>query len=356
MESITSVAELPALAGPGSRPRSSGGKWERLARDYRVTEFATSVLMYGFALFFAKIQVAQREIPNIEVQLSATTSVWARDPTINNKEKTQQVPMIALVGIGVGAPIIINLFINYALPKFRRVRIIPHDTRDFFLTIVQSTSMATLLTQFTKNMTGRFRPCFYDMCKWNYDIVWDGVTNLCQSASGEKEGRKSFPSGHASFAFATMLVLTLYLLGRSSLNCENRSETMMRGGRKTLKLFLCFIPTFLAAWVAVTRTIDNWHHYADILAGSIIGAVSACLSYSYNYASIFHSQHAGVPLQGCHAASCKGKLTSTSSGITYASSASLSTDQESDVGKPTNGHNDYVVNIHNRANNNVYSL
>jgi membrane-associated phospholipid phosphatase len=263
------------------------------------------------------------------VQLTATTSVWARDPTINNKEKTQQVPMIALVGIGVGAPIIINLFINYALPKFHRVRIIPHDTRDFFLTIVQSTSMATLLTQFTKNMTGRFRPCFYDMCKWDYDVAWDGVTNLCTSAAGEKEGRKSFPSGHASFAFATMLVLTvscaasffcidackancvgllqclqLYLLGRSSLNCENRSETMMRGGRKTLKLFLCFVPTFVAAWVAVTRTIDNWHHYADILAGSIIGAVAACISYSYNYASIFHSQHAGVPLQGCHA-SCK---------------------------------------------------
>lgn len=100
--------------------------------------------------------------------------------------------------------------------------------------------------------------------------------------------------------FFCLSLLQLYLLGRSSLNCENRSETMMRGGRKTLKLFLCFIPTFLAAWVAVTRTIDNWHHYADILAGSIIGAGSACIAYSFNYASVFHSQHAGVPLQGCH--------------------------------------------------------
>lgn len=255
-------------------------------------------------------------------------SIWARDPTINQKELAQQVSMTSLIGIGAFAPIIVNLFINYVLPKFHNVRVISHDTRDFILTTVQSTSMATLLTQFTKNMTGRFRPCFYDMCNWNYDVVWDGVTNLCQSAAGEKEGRKSFPSGHASFAFATMLVLTvdclcaiarssslcinrlfllwqlqLYLLGRSSLNCANRSETIMRGGRKTLKLFLCFIPTFLASWVAVTRSIDNWHHYADILAGSIIGAVSACISYSYNYASIFHSQHAGVPWQGYHASS-----------------------------------------------------
>lgn len=143
------------------------------------------------------------------MQLSPTMSVWARDPTINYMEKAQQVTMASLIGVGVGAPILINLLINYALPKFHGVRIILHDTRDFLLTLVQSTSMATLLTQFTKNMTGRFRPCFYDMCKWDYEVVWDGVANLCQSKSGEKEGRKSFPSGHASFAFATMLVLTV---------------------------------------------------------------------------------------------------------------------------------------------------
>ncbi|KAG7401831.1 hypothetical protein PHYBOEH_010294 [Phytophthora boehmeriae] len=349
MESITSVAEVPGLAGPDSRPRVS--KWERIVRDYRIAEFTISVLMYGFALFFAKIEVAQRDIPNIEVRLNSTTSVWARDPTINNKEHAQQVSMAALVGVGGGMPVIINLIINYALPKCRPVRIIPHDTRDFLLTLVQSTSMATLLTQFTKNMTGRFRPCFYDMCKWDYDAVWDGVTNLCTSASGEKEGRKSFPSGHASFAWSTMLVLTLYLLGRSTLNCQNRSETLARGGRKTLKLFLCFVPSFLAAWVAVTRTIDNWHHYADILAGSIIGAVAACLSYSYNYSSIFHSEHAGVPLQHYHThAQCQGKPTSNSSNMTYiGSSGSLSqgADSGNELGKGSKARsNEYVMNVH----------
>ncbi|CEG44751.1 phosphatidic acid phosphatase [Plasmopara halstedii] len=345
METNTSVAGLPTVAGHDYK--DGGVKWKRYTRDCRFIEFAISVIMYGFALFFAKIQVAQREIPNIEVQLSSTTSIWARDPTINSREKAQQVSMFSLISVGVGAPIITNLFINYVLPKFRRVRIIPYDTRDFFLTLLQSTSMATLLTQFTKNMTGRFRPCFYDMCDWNYDEVWDGVTNLCRNVSGEKEGRKSFPSGHASFAFATMLVLTLYLLGRSSLNCENRNETIMRGGRKSLKLFLCFIPTFLAAWVAVTRTIDNWHHYADILAGSIIGAVSACVSYSYNYASIFHTRHAGVPLQEYHAACCKDHLNERD--VTYTNSESL-TDQGNDNGSPTKARNDYVVNVHNRTN------
>ncbi|RLN71447.1 hypothetical protein BBJ28_00014986 [Nothophytophthora sp. Chile5] len=218
MASSSSTAALPPLSSSETHRNSTRAKFERFIRRYRVTEFAITVLMYGFALFFAKIEVAQRtpqlnpiagDIPNIQVRLNSTTSVWSRDPTINAKEHTQQVPMIALVGIGGGVPIIINLVINYALPKCRPVRIIPHDTRDFLLSLLQSTSMATLLTQFTKNMTGRFRPCFYDMCGWDYDIIWDGVTNLCTSASGEKEGRKSFPSGHASFAWSTMLMLTV---------------------------------------------------------------------------------------------------------------------------------------------------
>ncbi|CAH0520858.1 unnamed protein product [Peronospora belbahrii] len=155
--------------------------------------------------------------------------------------------------------------------------------------------MSELLTEFTKHSTGRFRPCFHDMCKWQYDVVWDGVANLCTDSAGEKEARKSFSSGHASFAWSTMLVLTLYLLGRSRLNCSNRSISAMIGGQKMLKLMLRFVLAFVAAWVAITRCIDSWHHYSDILAGSIIGSVSACIAYSYNYGSVFSWNSAGVP-------------------------------------------------------------
>ncbi|KAF1781128.1 Phosphatidic acid phosphatase type 2/haloperoxidase [Phytophthora cactorum] len=36
----------------------------------------------------------------------------------------------------------------------------------------------------------------------------DGVANLCTDAAGDKEEGRSFPSGHASCAWATMLTLT----------------------------------------------------------------------------------------------------------------------------------------------------
>lgn len=117
--------------------------------------------------------------------------------------------MIEVGVIGMLVPIAVNLIINYGLPHVKRVRKIAHDTRDFLLSLMLSVGLSQLLTQFIKNMTGRFRPCFYDMCGWQYDVVWDGTTNLCTESAHEQEARKSFPSGHSSFSWSTMLLLTV---------------------------------------------------------------------------------------------------------------------------------------------------
>eukprot|EP00644_Phytophthora_capsici_P001000 jgi/Phyca11/509265/fgenesh2_kg.PHYCAscaffold_43_\ len=256
--------------------------------------------MYLLAFVFAEIDVHERPIPGIKVRLNATAVSWSLDPSIDEEKLSEEVPMWLLLALGIVLPVATNLIMNYVLPSVCQVRVIAHDTRDFLLSLFQSMALATFLTQFTKNITGRFRPSFYDMCKWNHDIVWDGVTNLCTDAAGEKEGRKSFPSGHASFAWASMLVLALYLLGRSRLNVENRSNSTLRGGKKSLMLFMCCAPVLLAAWISITRCIDNWHHYSDILAGSVIGAVSALFAFNYNYGSVFSYDSAGLPLEEIH--------------------------------------------------------
>lgn len=183
--------------------------WKRFVLQYRVSEFACTAVMFGFSLFFSLIDVYERDIPRVEVRISLNQTVWARAPSIDLAKGKEHVPMSMLVAVGCCVPVLTNLFLNYLLPRFKRVRVIPHDTRDFLLSLFQSAGLASLLTQFTKNMTGRFRPCFYDMCGWNKEVIWDGVTNLCTSDKWEKEGRKSFPSGHSSFAWSTMLVLTV---------------------------------------------------------------------------------------------------------------------------------------------------
>jgi len=197
----------------GSYPELSTGdtrsarrrELERLLGEYRVSEFTCTVVMFGLALFFAYIPVQRRPIPSVEVQINSTATLWARDPMLNAKVHREQVTTEVLVFVGVTGPVVVNLLMNYVL----KARVVPHDTRDFLLALAQSASMSELLTKFTKNLTGRFRPSFHDMCGWQYHVVWDGASNLCTNLVGEKEGRKSFPSGHASFAWSTMLVLTV---------------------------------------------------------------------------------------------------------------------------------------------------
>ncbi|ETK76513.1 hypothetical protein F441_17438 [Phytophthora nicotianae CJ01A1] len=63
--------------------------------------------------------------------------------------------------------------------------------------------------------------------------------------------------------FVLLRFCQLYLLGRSRLNCENRSISSIRDGKKAVTMFFCCQPVLLAPWVAVTRSIDNQHHYSD---------------------------------------------------------------------------------------------
>ncbi|OWZ18322.1 DNA repair endonuclease [Phytophthora megakarya] len=201
------MGSSPELSSTGEQYSARSGLVRRF-NELRALEFGCTLVMFSLALFFACIPVQQRSIPNVEVQINATTTVWSRDPTLNAKMHPEQVTTETLVFFGVTVPVVVNLLMNYVFPTALKVRLVPHDTRDFLLTLAQSTSMSELLTEFTKNLTGRFRPSFHDMCGWQYDVVWDGVTNLCTDPAGDKEGRKSFPSGHTSFAWSTMLVLT----------------------------------------------------------------------------------------------------------------------------------------------------
>ncbi|POM58804.1 DNA repair endonuclease XPF [Phytophthora palmivora] len=180
----------------GSSPELSSSNEQYGARaglarhfsEYRVLEFGCTLVMFGLALFFSLIPVQQRPIPNVEVQINSTTTVWSRDPTLNAKVHPEQVTTEVLVLFGVTVPVAVNLLMNYVFPTVLKVRLVPHDTRDYLLALAQAASMSELLTEFTKNLTGRFRPNFHDMCGWQYDVVWDGITNLCTDPVGEKEG------------------------------------------------------------------------------------------------------------------------------------------------------------------------
>uniref|UniRef100_A0A674NJN9 Phospholipid phosphatase 1 n=1 Tax=Takifugu rubripes TaxID=31033 RepID=A0A674NJN9_TAKRU len=113
------------------------------------------------------------------------------------------------------------------------------------------------LTDVAKYSIGRLRPNFLAVCK----PVWEHVN--CGT------GGLSFFSGHASFAMYCMLFLVLYIQARL------RSE-WARLLRPTIQFFL--IAT--AVYVGLSRVSDYKHHWSDVLAGLLLGALAAVFTVS----------------------------------------------------------------------------
>ncbi|OQR92337.1 phosphatidic acid phosphatase [Achlya hypogyna] len=267
--------------------------WQEALYKFRVAEFATSTIMLLVSLGVALAGIYRRDLLVVAIPISQTETIYVRDPSVNLKKLDQQVPMYMAVILSYGIPVVAH----FALQWHRRIA---HDTRDFFLSLFVSSAICQLVTNIAKALAGRFRPSFYDMCKWDTNVVWDGKANLCKDSAGETEGRKSFPSGHSSTAFSTLFFLTLYLIGRFHVMALHKYSESGATGRHLLanvKFFVAVLPSILALWIAVTRSMDNWHHYSDIAAGSFIGIVSAMFAYAYNYAPLFNYKSSGLPLQ-----------------------------------------------------------
>jgi membrane-associated phospholipid phosphatase len=49
------------------------------------------------------------------------------------------------------------------------------------------------------------------------------------------------------------------------------------------KVLLCLLPLVVAFGIAASRVVDYWHHFSDIVAGSLIGCAFAYLSFRHNF-------------------------------------------------------------------------
>ncbi|XP_042560811.1 phospholipid phosphatase 3-like [Clupea harengus] len=125
------------------------------------------------------------------------------------------------------------------------------------------------LTNMAKLSVGRLRPHFLQACGVSYAMLnctmGTYVTTVtCKHPDLDEEARKSFFSGHASFAMYTMLYLAFYLQARLS----------WRGAR-LLRPLIQFLLVMLAIYTGLSRISDYRHHPTDVLTGLIQGALTA---------------------------------------------------------------------------------
>jgi len=139
-------------------------------------------------------------------------------------------------------------------------------------------ALNVFITDLGKYSIGRLRPNFIDICKPDLSVLnchevnpYQYIDNVTCNNPDERKvraARLSFPSGHQSFSAYTMIYLVLYLQARM---------IWPMGGLLT-KHVLQFTALVLTIWTGFTRVADHKHHWSDVLAGFILGAVVATVT------------------------------------------------------------------------------
>ncbi|ERL84811.1 phospholipid phosphatase 5 [Dendroctonus ponderosae] len=132
-----------------------------------------------------------------------------------------------------------------------------------------------IFTVMLKLLVGRPRPNFFMRCF--PDGYGTDINHCTGEYRGHMDGRKSFPSAHATFAFSGMFFMTLRMCRILQIKDPGR--------HKGWKCLTVIIPVIFAVLIGVSRTCDYHHHYSDVLFGAIMGmGISYFVYYAYYWA------------------------------------------------------------------------
>ncbi|KAG8932055.1 hypothetical protein FRC02_001744, partial [Tulasnella sp. 418] len=176
-------------------------------------------------------------------------------------------------------------FLFFVIAQIRRRSVA--DLLDTTMGLLMSLITAAVFQVFLKWLIGGFRPHFLDVCKPNVQgVTGTGFQQLFYTAdvcTGDRnkinDSLESFPSGHSTAAFAGFVYLSLYFNAQLKVMSDHRPAYW--------KLILVFAPLLGATLIAGSLTIDQFHHYYDVIMGAIIGTSCAIVAYRATFAALF---------------------------------------------------------------------
>ncbi|EJD08574.1 lipid phosphate phosphatase 1 [Fomitiporia mediterranea MF3/22] len=235
-----------------------------------IGDWLTATLLWFVAGFIDHFEVFEREFS-------------LDDPLISHPHKKQQISGYTNNAIALLVPLV---FITAASVMKRSFIDLHHGALGLWV----SRSLSHVITEFLKNRVGRLRPDFLTRCKWG-----EAVNHCTGKFNDILDGRKSFPSGHSSTAFATMTFLFLWLSAHTvawtfsaALPPRNPWIVTSRMGR----VFITLLPLIFATWVALSRLEDYRHHKEDVIVGGLIGILCGAVGYLSYWPNPFsHRRH-----------------------------------------------------------------
>ncbi|OCH91471.1 lipid phosphate phosphatase 1 [Obba rivulosa] len=198
------------------------------------------------------------------------------DPLIDHKHRPNQISgnlnwIIALI---------VPLALTTVVGCLRRSMLEVHHGA---LALWAGRGFTELITEFLKNRVGRLRPDFLDRCNWDKSL---------KACAGKLEtvmdGRRSFPSGHSSTAWAGMTFLSLWIAGM--MGAWHITQPAPGGSflaSRLARLSISLAPLVFATWVALSRVEDYRHHKEDVIVGASIGFTTAAVCYLIYWPSPF---------------------------------------------------------------------